>query len=360
MNTPSELFPTWADKDAIAIADDVARIGQSYNSAVYMLRRSQLAPYFSNQQQLLVIQFEQAGEGAARIALLAVWENLLAQFGKYLDVRLPLPKPVLARERERNEAAFAPLATQLAEGGVGKALIDILGSAFSFENLPNGDDVPLAKLRYLHKLLPLLAGCIKKQRKAGDRPLENHVIRLLILQNFNSVEFLIHCAAQIDGWVSADLPLMEQLRGYDALLVEFSACKQLRNQAFVAGLPGIRADIDRCIRTRVRALRNALGQLEDLKGAGLLPVQAEWTLSAAQLALFLRVLVDRKVLIPQEDKRFFEFVTSHVRTPKAEHPSPKAFGNNFYNYPSHGDALKVYRLLTELAETVKVEYGVAV
>ncbi|WP_257670809.1 hypothetical protein [Parapedobacter tibetensis] len=367
MNILIENFPLWVELEANGqiinmdpeeILDETARVKRAYHQVLLDCKSRQLKPFFRDQQYTLAAMLGITPEGPLQQALLDVWEYLVNQYARYLDGRAQLPTVILRNEKRDNAALLKPLKRMMRRARVDGGLIQLLDDAFLFNNLPDGDRVPLHKLRYLRSLAPLLEACCAQHKK--DAKLQGKLERLLMLQNFNDMEYYAYYTQRLDGAVPIELPLMEQIRAYDTLLLEHTQHKQLKNKAFIKGLPGILEEVVHHIHTKIGVLKDVLAMSTELQAQGFLPIYAKCALSASQLAFFCRVLVDEGVIVTEKHKRFFEFVCNHFGTAKTAKPSPVAFANNFYNFPSHHDAKTLHELFLRLAAGIKEQYGVAV
>lgn len=327
----------------------------SYHSLPLTYPEQNLSTFLHIQQQVLADLLDGLPAGTLQQGLVQLWEDLHRYFWSYLNPDTVLPASLLAAERARNAEAWAPLRRQLRRAKVDEGLVALLGEVFQFQYLPDGDQVPVRKVYYLRALWVQLKQ-LTDSRSA--EPLEDRIRQLLLLHNFNAVQFYCWCRDRLLAGVPDELPIIDRLRTYRELLLAHSSVPQLSNRVLVDGLPGICEQLAALLREQVALWEGVLDMTDQLKEQDLLPVRIESKLSVSQLALLFRTFRDYEGTFSMpRPKRFFEFVANHFSSKRADAFQWETFKNDFYVFPTMGDVEVVQGLLKGMSEFMEEQYG---
>lgn len=188
------------------------------------------------------------------------------------------------------------------------------------------------RLMYFKKLINELEDYLQSSSDGT-----NHVSKLIssmIYMNFNSYKFFAHCTEQIKEQYQVKETLTEQL---DTLALTSKIINQTQQKPGVAYRPqrdSLKNTLIDWIDEEVNFLmkRHQLTLNMNLTKTDMPnDFKLNTSLSVAQLACFVRVLLEEKVIINRNQREVLKFFAQFTRTKKAENVSPESLRTRYYN-----------------------------
>ncbi|UII29114.1 hypothetical protein LVD15_11980 [Fulvivirga maritima] len=278
-------------------------------------------------RELLTPQNAEERIGSTLYHILESLLDFMDQYAKpHLDAKMSIPKTVRQLLALRIEQDMMSLLGKLDRAGVDADILEVLSEVFvSFSNKARkGHYLRYGYWRYLRTLIQHLNKCDTEEYTSQS------LRKILIFYNFNNLKFHELLTSEMrSAMEEADL-YVEKM----SLLTYYSKeLEQLPNQDIWHLNPGplkLKDQLIFWLKKEKKYLKYKLKQ-DQLKEQQQIPYRLNFNLSVSQLALLLRVLIEKQVLQAKSVNAMVKLFSRLCSTKETESLSYRSFYNKYYD-----------------------------
>jgi len=357
LNNFKKIFDTIIDPSSNAreleaeIKTEPARILHALTNTIVELDQENSRQYIALHQQALHILLDETDINPAQAArqiiktFRSATENLLFDLQKYFpdqfDQQLKIPRSLSEKSKLELEQKLMPLFNHNIQPQAMETLKEIL-SAVNTEQ---------KQLSYQQKTyIDFFIEALDTSLQETQRPVEKmDIILLTISLNFNHPKFYQLCTHYFNIEIEKCEELSEQHRLLNILTKYIKQTTPVIKEQYEPELPTISESLLHYLASETEYL-NSMDKIgAHLNHQGLLDNRYKVTLTVKQLAIFIHLQVQAKIIVTESPKQLHEYISKHYSTNDTDRISAKSFKNAYYSSSTEDLEKVIDKIVTMLA-----------
>ncbi|MGM9478944.1 hypothetical protein ACS5PU_21155 [Pedobacter sp. GSP4] len=156
------------------------------------------------------------------------------------------------------------------------------------------------------------------------------VILITVSLNFNHPAVYYFCCAYFNQEMDKCESISQQYKMLNFLKKTFKQIFSLSASSYNSSLPAINESLQRYIEAELDYMKSLEITADDLRANGLMDHNFKVTFTVRQLAIFIHLQVEAKIIESQSPKVLHSYITKHYSTVEQENISEKSFKNAYY------------------------------
>jgi hypothetical protein len=199
---------------------------------------------------------------------------------------------------------------------------------------------------YLEHFLDKLTSETEKEKAPGKII---DILLVLISLNFNHSDFYQYCFRYFSQEIDKCEDLATQHRTLSILKKCIRQTFHQTDQRYTPGLPPIKESLLTYIESELDYLSSMNNIGARLNQHGLLDNKYKVTFTVKQLAIFIHLQVEAKIIIPESAKLLHQYISDHYSTNDTDRISAKSFKNAYYSASTEDLEKVIDKIVTMLA-----------
>ncbi|MBX2896792.1 MAG: hypothetical protein KF763_15205 [Cyclobacteriaceae bacterium] len=347
------------------IKEEITRIKQTFINEVFGFKDERhLERYIQYHQQALIQLLDETlkEQTASKAPLRELWEagyrgldDLLGfvekHFSKYFDQDAKAPVAYVAIVRNDVRSNLAEVEQWLTERGCDQRLVEsILFAPRKLALNAGGKDVSYRKVMFAKEVQKELISL--KSRLDEQVDLNEELRNLLYYLNYNSIKSFAYHTSYIDTLLSSSETRSEMIERLSFILKKINQTQVKPAIAYNIQAPALKTQLTGYIVEEIDHLQRIqqLGQLPDKASDVWANFKIQVSLSVAQIACLVRLLVEMRIITNNNVSELLRFIAKICISKKVEVISYDSLRSKYYNV-EQGTTDAVKAILAKLIKT---------